>query len=137
MSFDGLMIHQLVAVRRVTSDDEADLDESGHETVIDEVTTAFWGRVYSKNAREIAQSTQDGASISDHVIRTRNLDLLGIDYITYADPGNPSQVHPTDLRRYEVQAVHIRNDRRGPHHASIEAQLITASPGSIPVEAAS
>jgi hypothetical protein len=137
MSFDSLMIHPLVAVRRVTSDDEADLDESGHATVTDEVLTAFYGRIYSKNAREIAQSTQDGAGISDHIIRLRPVDLLGVDYIVPADPEDIHRVHPTDLRRYEVQAIHPRNDRHGLHHLSVEARLTVGTPGGSPTEEAS
>lgn len=137
MSFDSLMIHPLVAVRRVLSDDEADLDESGHAIVTDETTTAFYGRVYSKSAREIAQSTQDGAGISDHIIRLRPIDLLGVDYIVPADPANINHVHPTDLRRYEVRAIHVRNDRHGPHHLSVEAQLVVGTPGGTVTEEAS
>lgn len=131
MSFDSLMIHPLVLVSQPQSDEEADLDEYGHPTADgDPVVTPFLGRVYSRSAREVAETAQGGAGLSDHTIRTRaTISPLGVDYIAHADPSDHTRADPDDGRRYELVGVHQRNARAGLHHLELDVRLVTATPG--------
>jgi hypothetical protein len=118
------LIHRLVAVRTTRDDDVGDRDEYGQPVDVSTDTTAFRGLVQPKEAREQALLSQAGAIASDHTIFAWPVDIIGADYIAFADPDDETAEDPNDDRRYQVTG--IRDAAGIGHHLEIDAVLVTA-----------
>lgn len=70
MSFDDLLIHELVIYRNVAAldvDDAPILDDWGNQTYAPAVLATVDGRIRPRTAREVPLASQAGAAISTHI----------------------------------------------------------------------
>ncbi len=111
MSFDGLLIHTL-AVERATPGAP---NEYGQPIRTYATLATFRGRIEPRSAREIAATSEAGAVVSDHVLRTRPRDLRESDRIRF---------DPPDGRLFEITA--IRDMAGAGHHLTVDLRLIEA-----------
>jgi hypothetical protein len=94
-AFDATLVHSLALVR--TPRDSGTPDEWGQPTAgPPAVVDTFYGLIQPLSARELGLVSQAGASVSDHTLFCRPLDIRGGDYVRF---------EPDDGRRYDVITV--------------------------------
>lgn len=116
MSFLSLLVHKLAIVTPVqlATDDDYGHPEPGTPTV-----TLVRGMVQPKAAREVQQSDQAGAEVSDHTIYLLPRQLAGAAYITDADDSGPL----TGGRRFQVIGVRSLEFGTMPH-LEVDCKLV-------------
>jgi hypothetical protein len=112
MPFADRLIHPLNIVRQPW--DDANRDEHGQPTPGVPSVTAVSGLVQPKSAKEVANITQAGAAVSDHVIFLPVVDLIAADAIEH---------DPDDGRRYEIVGVREFAFGSSPH-LEVDARMV-------------
>jgi hypothetical protein len=117
MSFAARLVHPL-AIVRTQFDDEADARDDHGQPVAQEPTRSLVNGLVqprsARNAREVPQTHQAGAMVSDHVIFLELVDLIGADAIEH---------EPDDGRRYEVIGIRRYDFGRSPH-LEVDARMV-------------
>lgn len=121
MSFGSRLTHTVTIVRTATSGDPDDDDEFGQPVFTESTLATVRAAIQPKTEREIALTTQAGASVSDHRIYLLPTDLTTADAIVHDAQDCPMRPDLPDAR-FEITGV---PDAAGlGHHLEVEAKLV-------------
>lgn len=112
MSFDSLLVHELVVERTSSSAD----DEYGQATSTYATLAEVRGLIQPKSARELAELSQAGPVIATHTVYLRPTDVRAADRIRF---------EPDDGQRYELTSV--RDAAGMGHHLECDARTVGAA----------
>lgn len=111
MSFDRLLVHSLV-IERATP---GAVDDYNQPTLSWATLTTVPGLMQPKDAREVAQLNEAGATVSTHTAYLRPTDVAPADRIRIAAGGMAGT--------YQIDGV--RNAAGLSHHLEIDCQMVT------------
>lgn len=122
MSFDRRLIHRVAILRMVTADDGSggpQFDDLNQPVRSEAVLATVSALAQPRSVREIAQLSQAGITVGDHVVFMRPTDITASDVLRF---------DPDDGRRLQVMGV---RDAAGlGHHYEVDAQLVQAPLGA-------
>jgi hypothetical protein len=118
MTFGGLLRHEVTIWREVQqlgSDLQPATDVRGQPVRAPQALRTVRCRIEPLTAREVAQLSQAGPVIADHMVYMWPVDLTTADYL---------EPEPPDGRRFEV--LHIDDGGGAGHHLQVQCRVISS-----------